>query len=221
MSPRPGGDVGNSAEFAVMGTPVETPALTPEQVGETPSAPRLREVGKSAFMRIIREHPTLMLTLLYLALTFVGVVHDFFFYLYFKINVLDYSETGDFLLLGFEQCAELLDFLRKPANFRITMIAAARLLGAIAAEERPILRAPIIEPVPVLCNDGLAQALERVAFPCSIRAGFARFANATLQSQLPGEYDGAPCVTTRGELEAIVGQPLIGRTELGEQVDES
>jgi hypothetical protein len=98
MSPRPGGDVGNSAEFAVMGTPVETPALAPEQVGEAPSGPRLREVGKSALMRIIREHPTLMLTLLYLALTFVGVVHDFFFYLYFKINVLDYSETGDFLL---------------------------------------------------------------------------------------------------------------------------
>jgi hypothetical protein len=98
MSPRPGGDVSNSAEFAVMGNSAETPALTPEQVGEAPPPTRLREVGKSAFTRIIREHPTLMLTLLYLALTFVGVVHDFFFYLYFKINVLDYSETGDFLL---------------------------------------------------------------------------------------------------------------------------
>jgi len=98
MSPRPGGEVGNSAEFAVMGTPAETPALTPEQVAAATAEPRLREVGKSALMRIIREHPTLMLTLLYLTLTFIGVVHDFFFYLYFKINVLDYSETGDFLL---------------------------------------------------------------------------------------------------------------------------
>ncbi|HEX6575864.1 MAG TPA: hypothetical protein VF042_12920 [Gemmatimonadaceae bacterium] len=98
MSPRPGGDVSNSAEFAVIGTPTETPALTPEQVAEVETKPRLREVGKSFASRIWSEHPTLMFTLLYLALTFVGVVHDFFYYLMFKINVLDYSETGDFLL---------------------------------------------------------------------------------------------------------------------------
>ena len=115
MSPRPGGDVTNSAEFAVMGTPAETPALTPEQAAEASAGPRLREVGKSAFTRIIREHPTLVLTLLYIGLTFVGVVHDFFFYLYFKINVLDYSETGDFLLAGLKNpLAVLLAILPVP-----------------------------------------------------------------------------------------------------------
>ena len=60
--------------------------------------PGIRELGKSLFSKIAREHPTLLLTLIYLALTFVGMIHDLWFYLYFKINILDYSETSDFLL---------------------------------------------------------------------------------------------------------------------------
>jgi hypothetical protein len=52
----------------------------------------------SVAARISREHPTLLLTLVYLGLTFIGLVHDLWFYLYFKINILDFSETSDFLL---------------------------------------------------------------------------------------------------------------------------
>ena len=99
MSPRPGGDVSNSAEYAVIGsTPVETEGLKPEQVEAAAAQQRLREVGKSVAGRLIREHPTLVLTLVYLALTLVGMMHDFWFYLYFKINILVFSETSDFLL---------------------------------------------------------------------------------------------------------------------------
>ncbi len=47
---------------------------------------------------IAREHPTLLLTLAYLALTTVGLVYDAWLYAYFRINVVEYSETSDFLL---------------------------------------------------------------------------------------------------------------------------
>jgi hypothetical protein len=47
---------------------------------------------------IAREHPTLLLTLGYLALTAVGLVYDAWLYAYFRINVVEYSETSDFLL---------------------------------------------------------------------------------------------------------------------------
>jgi hypothetical protein len=60
--------------------------------------PRIREVGKSFGAAVAREHPTLLLTFVYLALTFVGMTHDWWFYRYFKINILDFSETSDFLL---------------------------------------------------------------------------------------------------------------------------
>jgi hypothetical protein len=48
--------------------------------------------------RIAHEHPTLVFTLVYFALTGVGLIYDLWFFFYFKINILDYSETGDFLL---------------------------------------------------------------------------------------------------------------------------
>ena len=60
--------------------------------------PRLRTASKSVAGKVIREHPTLVLTLAYLGLTAVGMIHDLWFYRYFQINILDYSETGDFLL---------------------------------------------------------------------------------------------------------------------------
>ncbi|HUR00130.1 MAG TPA: hypothetical protein VM166_11795 [Gemmatimonadaceae bacterium] len=47
---------------------------------------------------IAREHPTLLFTLGYIALTAVGLVYDAWLYGYFRINVIEYSETSDFLL---------------------------------------------------------------------------------------------------------------------------
>ena len=62
---------------------------------------RLRTLGRWMFERIAREHPTLLFTLAYLGLTFVGLIYDLWFFRYFKINILDYSEMGDFLLSAF------------------------------------------------------------------------------------------------------------------------
>jgi hypothetical protein len=59
---------------------------------------RLKDLSKNVAWVLAREHPTLGLTLAYLALTFVGMIHDLWFYFYFKINILDFSETSDFLL---------------------------------------------------------------------------------------------------------------------------
>ena len=71
----------------------------PEPPAEAPPLPpKLREVGKSVAARIAREHPTLVLTIAYVLLTFVGMVHDWWFYMYFRINILDFSETTDFLV---------------------------------------------------------------------------------------------------------------------------
>jgi len=77
--------------------PADTPAAD-----ETPAeSKKLRAVGKHVAVVAAREHPTLILTLAYLALTFVGMIHDLWFYFYFRINILDFSETSDFLLAAF------------------------------------------------------------------------------------------------------------------------
>jgi hypothetical protein len=60
--------------------------------------PKLRTLGISILAKAGYEHPTLMLTLAYLGLTFVGMLHDLWFYHFFRINILDFSDTSDFLL---------------------------------------------------------------------------------------------------------------------------
>ena len=112
MSPRPGGDVSNSSEFAVMGSGEYAPP-------PKPTPPQLRALGKSLLARMAREHPTLLLTLGYLGLTFVGMIHDLWFYFYFRINILDFSETSDFLLAA----------IRNPLVIILSMLPVLMLLG--------------------------------------------------------------------------------------------
>ena len=90
-----------------------------DQTAQNPAHPKLRTVGKSIAERMAREHPTLLLTLAYLALTFVGMIHDLWFYFYFKINILDFSETSDFLLAA----------IRNPLVIILSMLPLAILLG--------------------------------------------------------------------------------------------
>ena len=82
---------------------------------------RLRDIGKSVAGRIIREHPTLVVTLGYLGLTMVGLVYDFWFYMYFRINILDYSEPSDFLLGA----------IRNPLVIILAMLPIAIMLGIL------------------------------------------------------------------------------------------
>ncbi|MFP5284507.1 MAG: hypothetical protein ACLGI9_02100 [Thermoanaerobaculia bacterium] len=53
---------------------------------------------RSAWAGLVREHSGLLLTAGYLALTLVGLIYEFWFFWYFRINILEYVETSDFLL---------------------------------------------------------------------------------------------------------------------------
>ena len=53
---------------------------------------------RSAWTGLVREHPGLLLTAGYLALTIVGLIYELWFFMYFRINILEYVETSDFLL---------------------------------------------------------------------------------------------------------------------------
>lgn len=47
---------------------------------------------------LAREHPTLIFTGAYIALTLVGMIYSAWLFLYFRINIIQYSQTSDFLL---------------------------------------------------------------------------------------------------------------------------
>jgi hypothetical protein len=49
-------------------------------------------------MRVLERHPGALLTGLYLALTAIGIAYDFLYFRRFQVNILDYAETGDFLV---------------------------------------------------------------------------------------------------------------------------
>lgn len=78
----------------------------------------LRILGRSVASRIAHDHPTLVFTLSYFALTAVGLIYDLWFFFYFKINILDYSETSDFLLAA----------IRNPLVILLSMLPIGMLL---------------------------------------------------------------------------------------------
>lgn len=49
-------------------------------------------------MRVLERHPGALLTGLYLALTGIGIAYDLLYFNRFGIDILDYAETGDFLV---------------------------------------------------------------------------------------------------------------------------
>ena len=49
-----------------------------------------------------RENPTLVLTLMYVDLTGIGILYSWLLYRQFGINVFDFAEIGDFLLVAFK-----------------------------------------------------------------------------------------------------------------------
>jgi hypothetical protein len=53
---------------------------------------------RSAWADLAREHPGLLLSAAYLVLTFVGLSYELWFFWYFRINILEFVETSDFLL---------------------------------------------------------------------------------------------------------------------------
>jgi hypothetical protein len=105
---------------------------------EVQSAPRLRDVGRSVTERVAREHPTLVLTLLYLGLTYIGMMHDVFFYLAFKVRILEFAETSDFLMAAIRNpltiflCLLPFPLLMLLAHWRRSMITRVKWYGDFA-----------------------------------------------------------------------------------------
>ncbi len=69
--------------------PIRQTAAVSEVVATTPP---------SVWSRLLREHPTLVLTAVYLALTIIGLAYDFLFFLHFRIQILEFAQTSDYLL---------------------------------------------------------------------------------------------------------------------------
>jgi len=85
MSPRPGGDVSNSSEFAIMGS------------GEF-KRPAGDISALAVAIRFLREHTGQAILLIYLAIAVISRLDDVWFYQRFRVNILYYSDPQDFLL---------------------------------------------------------------------------------------------------------------------------
>ena len=99
MSPRPGGDVSNSSEFAVMGS------------GEYVGLPHRDKKAIDVALRFLREHTWKALLLIYVALTIVARWDDVWFYRRFKVNIFYYSNPDDFFLAATRNPIVVLFFL--------------------------------------------------------------------------------------------------------------
>jgi hypothetical protein len=53
-------------------------------------------------LNLFREHPAILVTLLYLQVTTLGVMYSWSLFRRFDINIFDYAETNDFLLAAFK-----------------------------------------------------------------------------------------------------------------------
>jgi hypothetical protein len=54
-------------------------------------------------VRLLARHPGGLVTGVYLALTAIGVAYGFFYYIQFRVNMLDYAQTGDFLVAALRE----------------------------------------------------------------------------------------------------------------------
>jgi hypothetical protein len=99
VSPRPGGDISNSAEYATMGS------------GEYRAELERRRSAAALAFDIARQYPGLVIALTYVAVTVVARMQDLWFYRYFRINILNYSSPQDFLLASMRHPGVWLFFL--------------------------------------------------------------------------------------------------------------
>ncbi|MFT5936456.1 MAG: hypothetical protein ACJA2D_001629 [Pseudohongiellaceae bacterium] len=53
--------------------------------------------------KMIRDHPSLLLTLVYLLVSAIGVIYSYFFYREFGINIVKFVDLSDFLLASIQE----------------------------------------------------------------------------------------------------------------------
>ncbi len=64
----------------------------------------MTEPGEQNFLRaLLREHPALLVSVLYVAASTIGMVYSWAFLRYFGINVFHYAQIGDFLLASLKE----------------------------------------------------------------------------------------------------------------------
>src|SRR4030095_16982273 len=126
-------------------------------------------------------------------------------------------------LLRLDEGRELLDLDREPAHARVPVVAAARDARSVASEERPVLRAPVVEPELALPRGRLAQALEGLARPRAALRRIARRVRGGPQSDLARERTRGDRMPSRSELQAVARErrsATSARAQLGEEVDD-
>src|SRR5215212_2768775 len=121
MSPRPGGDVSNSSEFAVLGS------------GEYRAGPRGDANARAVAIRFLREHTGQALILIYLAIAVISRMHDVWFYQRFRVSIISYSAPQDFFLAPMRNSVTL---------FYIAVPAAILILVSWIAGRRKSFRPP-------------------------------------------------------------------------------
>jgi hypothetical protein len=114
VSPRPGGDVSNSSEFAVMGS------------GEYTGLRHRDKTALDVALRYLRENTWKALLLVYLTVTVVARLHDVWFYRRFRVNIFYYSDPEDFLLAAMKNPIAVLYFLIPIAILLIASWVASR-----------------------------------------------------------------------------------------------
>ncbi|MBC7805492.1 MAG: hypothetical protein H7145_05010 [Akkermansiaceae bacterium] len=102
---------------------VEEPqSMVPPVVAHDPNAPisaaDLVRPAQSALLELLRREPALGFTLAYLFLAAVGITYDFWFFLFFGVNVLNYADFSDFLLAA----------VREPLVMAFTVLSAVCIL---------------------------------------------------------------------------------------------
>ena len=114
MSPRPGGDVSNSSEFAVMGS------------GEYKMRAPAKDTALGIALQFLREHTGQSIVLIALAVTVVARLDDVWFFHRFRVNILSYSDPEDFLLAAMRNTVTWIYFIVPAA----VVLLSAWLLGA-------------------------------------------------------------------------------------------
>jgi len=95
--PRGGGGDGGGAAVATRGPLVDGDGAIPS-VGSSAAEPY-----RPWIVRLLARHPGGLVTGVYLALTAIGVAYGFFYYIQFRVNMLDYAQTGDFLVAALRE----------------------------------------------------------------------------------------------------------------------
>ncbi|MBC8140297.1 MAG: hypothetical protein H7Y38_02515, partial [Armatimonadetes bacterium] len=81
---------------------------------EAISAAQVVQPMRDALLKLLRKDPALSFTLAYLFLTAIGIAYDWWFFLYFGVNVLEYADFSDFLLAA----------VREPVVILLTVVSA-------------------------------------------------------------------------------------------------